>query len=209
MQSPLPDALPVTRLDPREIPTEDQFEAWHQATAPLLDTALAADPATFTAGMTCYLVDTLVFNRTQFDRMRFSRGASHLANSETDCITVQYYKTGSIKGCLKDGTPLIMAPDRISIQDFAHAYSGSPSRRRPGLPGPNPLSFSPIRSQSVGYRAHRRLDDERDPEAASLAVQIADPLADVQRGVSMARLLNMLVDEGCLAGLQHLSVVRL
>jgi len=124
MQSPLPDALPVSRLDPREIPSEDQFEAWHQAAAPLLDTALAADPATFTAGITCYLVDTLIFTRTQFDRMRFSRGASHLANGETDCITVQYYKTGSIKGCLENGTPLIMAPDRISIHDFAHAYSG-------------------------------------------------------------------------------------
>ena len=118
------DALPVTRLDSAEIPREDQFDAWHQASAPLFDTALASDPATFSASVTCYLVDSLIFTRTQFDRMRFSRGTAHLVGGETDCITVQYYKTGAIRGCLDDGTPLIMTPDRISIQDFAHAYSG-------------------------------------------------------------------------------------
>ena len=53
------------------------------------------------------------------------------------------------------------------------------------------------------------LNNKGDSEAAAFTIQLTDPLADVQGGIATARLLHMLVDEGRLAGLQHLSVVRL
>lgn len=123
--TPSPDALPVSRLDRETIPLAQHFDAWREASAPLFDTFCLGDPAEFDAGATCYLVDELVFTRVHFGRMRFNRGAAHLSDGESDCITVQYYRSGSITGRLDDGTPLHMAPDRISVQDFAYAYTGT------------------------------------------------------------------------------------
>jgi AraC-like DNA-binding protein len=124
LKSP-PDALPVSRLGAEQIPLAQRFDAWHEASAPLFDTTCLGDPGRFDAGATCYLVDSLVFTRVHFGRMRFCRGAAHLSSDgDSDCITVQYYRTGSITGRLDDGTPLHMAPDRISVQDFAYAYTG-------------------------------------------------------------------------------------
>ena len=122
---PPPDTLPVSRLGTEQIPLAQRFDAWHEASAPLFDTTCLGDPGTFDAGATCYLVDALVFTRVHFGRMRFNRGAAHLSDGESDCITVQYYRSGSITGRLDDGTPLHMAPDRISVQDFAYAYTGT------------------------------------------------------------------------------------
>jgi AraC-like DNA-binding protein len=56
--------------------------------------------------------------------MRFTRRSRHLTNGESDCITLQFYRSGSIRGALDDGTPLLMDPSRISIHDFAHPYCG-------------------------------------------------------------------------------------
>jgi AraC-like DNA-binding protein len=123
-QAPQPDALPVSRLDAAQVPLAHRFDAWHEACAPLFDSTCLGDPRRFDAGAIGYLVDQLVFTRVHFERMHFSRGAAHLSNGESDCITVQYYRRGSITGRLDDGTPLHMAPDRISVHDFAHAYAG-------------------------------------------------------------------------------------
>ncbi len=118
------DRVPVANLFTAGVTPFDQFEAWRQASAPLFDVVLLGDPATFSAGATCHLAGGLVFTRVFFERMHFSRRKRHLSDGESDCISLQYYRTGSIKGCLDDGTPLLMAPDRISLQDFAHAYCG-------------------------------------------------------------------------------------
>jgi AraC-like DNA-binding protein len=119
-----PDALPVSRLGAAQVPLAHRFDAWHEACAPLFDSTCLGDPGRFDVGAISYLVDRLVFTRVHFERMHFSRGAPHLSSGESDCISVQYYRSGSITGRLDDGTPLHMAPDRISVQDFAHAYAG-------------------------------------------------------------------------------------
>lgn len=116
--------IPIARLDPEEISPQDQFEAWHQSTAPLFDTAMVSPRASFGAEATCYLCDSLLFTRVRFDRMHFIRGSRNLAHGESDSITLHYYRSGSLRGQLADGTPLFMAPDRISIHDFAHPYIG-------------------------------------------------------------------------------------
>jgi hypothetical protein len=119
-----PDALPVSRLDARQIPLAHRFDAWHEGCAPLFDTTCLGDPGRFDVGAICYLVDRLMFTRVHFERMHFSRGTPQLSSGESDCITVQHYRRGSVTGRLDDGTPLCMAPDRISIHDYAHAYTG-------------------------------------------------------------------------------------
>lgn len=122
-QEQTPDALPVSRLDARQIPLAHRFDAWHEGCAPLFDTTCLGDPGRFDVGAICYLVDRLMFTRVHFERMHFSRGAPQLSSGESDCITVQYYRRGSVTGRLDDGTPLCMAPDRISIHDYAHSYT--------------------------------------------------------------------------------------
>ena len=118
-----PDALPVSRLDATQIPLAHRFDAWHEGCAPLFDTTCLGDPDRFDVGAICYLVDRLMFTRVHFERMHFSRGTPQLSSGESDCITVQHYRRGSVTGRLDDGTPLHMAPDRISIHDYAHAYT--------------------------------------------------------------------------------------
>jgi len=123
MQTPNDTPLPVVRLDATGTPAQDQFEVWHESTAPLFDTGRAAE-GPFSAGASCYLVDTLLFTRVHFGRMRFRREPRHLRNAESDAITLQLYRAGSINGQLDDGTPLHMGPDRISLHDFSHCYTG-------------------------------------------------------------------------------------
>lgn len=115
--------LPVVQFDATRIEPRHQFDVWHESTAPLFDTGKAGE-GPFSAGATCYLVDTLLFTRVQFGRMRFRRERRHLCNAESDCITLQYYRSGSVNGQLDDGTPLQMGPDRISLHDFSHCYTG-------------------------------------------------------------------------------------
>jgi AraC-like DNA-binding protein len=118
------DKVPVVYLDKEVIPREHQFAALHQAAFPLFDTVPLKDSHTYACSCTSYLVDQLVFTHTQFDKMQFMRPATQLSGQRVDHISLQYYQSGQIKGYLEDGTPLLMQPDRISIQDFAHAYSG-------------------------------------------------------------------------------------
>jgi AraC-like DNA-binding protein len=60
----------------------------------------------------------------QFDAIHFSRDRRHSANGESDVIGLQWYRQGAIQGRLDDGTSLRIAPDRLVVQDFAHAYAG-------------------------------------------------------------------------------------
>lgn len=119
-----PELIPFARLSDENIPLEHLFDAWHQATSPLFDALPVQDPETYNCSSTIYKVEDLVFTHNSFERMQFVRPSQKLSGSESDCIVMQYYATGQILGTLEDGTPLVMQSDRISIQDFAHAYSG-------------------------------------------------------------------------------------
>jgi AraC-like DNA-binding protein len=118
------ETVPVVHLNDQEIPREHLFEAWHQAADPMFDVLPVQDPETYSCASTFYQVEQLMFCNTSFEGMQFVRPPQKLSGSESDCITVQYYATGQIRGSLQDGTPLVMQPNCISVQDFAHAYSG-------------------------------------------------------------------------------------
>ena len=118
------EVIPVTHLNEQTIPAQYLFEAWQQATYPLFDVEPLQAPSSYYCATTSYRVDQLVFTQTAFNKMQFIRPAEKLSGAESDCIVLQYYATGCIQGSLANGTPLIMEPNRISIQDFAYAYSG-------------------------------------------------------------------------------------
>jgi len=106
------------------IPRELQFEAWHEALRPVFDCTPLKDTRELTVEYEGYLVDNLIFNTVRFDEQFFSRDASHIDDGANDCLSVQFYKRGSIRGEV-EGHDLLMQPDRISIQDFACSYSGT------------------------------------------------------------------------------------
>lgn len=117
-------SLPVVQVGGNTVPDDSQFAAWEQATSPLFDSIPLTESQSHACSLTGYLVDQLVFSRTAFDKIRFVRSPRNLSDSSSDCITLQYYATGQIQGSLDNGTPLLMQRDRVSIHDFAHAYSG-------------------------------------------------------------------------------------
>ncbi|MEM9567528.1 MAG: helix-turn-helix transcriptional regulator [Cyanobacteria bacterium P01_E01_bin.34] len=118
------DKIPTVGLSHEIIPQHHQFEAWQQACIPMFDAIPLKASDTYSCSCTCYLVDELVFTHTRFDKMGFVRSSKQLSGGESDCISLQYYQSGRIQGVLEDGTPLLMQPDRISIQDFALPYNG-------------------------------------------------------------------------------------
>jgi AraC-like DNA-binding protein len=75
----------------------------------------------FNASIVTYDVDGLVVSRVRFDPVRLRRSAATLSDDDRDCISIQHYLSGSIRGRV-GGHELYIAPDRISIQDFSVPY---------------------------------------------------------------------------------------
>ncbi|MGD1906323.1 MAG: helix-turn-helix transcriptional regulator [Leptolyngbyaceae cyanobacterium] len=126
------DKLPVAHLSAENIPQEYQFEAWRQGASPVFEVSPLKDPKTYACSSTSYKLDQLTVHHTVFDAMQFSRTPQLISGGWSDCITLQFYCSGQMQGALADGTPLVMGSDRISIQDFAHAYSGIGGTRSVG-----------------------------------------------------------------------------
>ncbi len=122
--SPANDKLPVVHLSAEDIPQEEQFEVWRQAASPVFEVSPLKAPTTYSCSSTSYRLDQLTIHHTVFDAMQFVRTPQLISGDWSDCITLQFYCSGQMQGALDNGTPLTMGSDRISIQDFAHAYSG-------------------------------------------------------------------------------------
>ena len=118
------DAIPVACLSSKKIPLEHQFEVWKQTTSPLFDVIPMSNTRSFSYSVTSYLVEQLAFTHAAFDKMQVNRTSQHLSSHRSDGITLQYYCAGQIQGTLASGDQLRMASDRVSIQDFAHPYTG-------------------------------------------------------------------------------------
>jgi AraC-like DNA-binding protein len=97
--------------------------AWREATSPVYDTDPLPSRPGFDASIVAYNLDGLVVSRMRFDASYFKRGSSRICADKTDCIMIQQYLSGSIRGRVGD-RELYMAPDRISFQDSAVPYSG-------------------------------------------------------------------------------------
>lgn len=122
MQSWRP-GIPVGRVDAALVGREHILEAWREATSPVHRTCPLPSQGKFDASIVAYNLDGLVVSRMRFDASYFERDSSRIRADETDCITIQHYLSGSIRGRVGDHE-LYVAPDRISIQDSAVPYSG-------------------------------------------------------------------------------------
>lgn len=148
-----PDLLPVVRLSAQQVQTGHRFDAWRESTSPLFDVVPLEDSTSFEAGATLYLLDDLVVSRVHFGAQRFLRSRSQLANGDTDYVTLQLYRRGSIGGQVGD-VPLLMAPDRVAMHDFALSYAGTAAASEfPGVTIPRILiaSMDRIRQHSTMF----------------------------------------------------------
>jgi AraC-like DNA-binding protein len=122
MQSRRPE-IPVGRVNAGLVGREHILEAWREATSPVCDTYPLCSQGEFDASIVAYNLDGLIVSRLRFDASYFERIPSRIRAGKTDCITIQHYLSGSIRGRIGDHE-LYLAPDRISIQDSAVPYSG-------------------------------------------------------------------------------------
>ncbi len=114
--------LPVLAFDEASIPAEHQFEVFHDTTAPLFDTRLLADGAPIHAGATDYLVDDIIVSRLRYGPQAFRRAPRHTAVAG-DCLAVQLYYRGGLRGRLGDETTLDVDPHHVAILDLAHPFT--------------------------------------------------------------------------------------
>ena len=122
MQSRRPE-IQVGRVDAALVGHEHILEAWREAISPVYDTDPLPSQAGFDASIVAYNLDGLVVSRMRFDASYFERDSARIGADKTDCITIQQYLSGSIRGRAGDHE-LYMAPDRISFQDSAVPHSG-------------------------------------------------------------------------------------
>jgi AraC-like DNA-binding protein len=122
MQSQRPE-IPVGRVNAGLVGREHILEAWREATSPVHDTYPLSSQGDFDASIVAYNLDGLVVSRMRFDASYFERNSSRIRADKTDCITIQHYLSGSIRGWVGD-RELYVAPDRISFQDSAVPHSG-------------------------------------------------------------------------------------
>lgn len=123
--------LPVMQFDPASVAPEQEFEVFHDTTAPLFATSPIDDVSTFRMRATDYLVDDLLVCRLETGAHTLRRSTQHLADGATDWISVEIHHRGRVRGEAGRDTSVDLGPDRIGILDFSKTIatwsSGGPS----------------------------------------------------------------------------------
>lgn len=118
------DVARISRFNPGDIPARERYAVWRESTAPIYDVEAVGTRECYSVDCDLCEAGDTVFAKVQFDPTLFRRTPRLISQSDRDVITLQYYRAGSIRGELEDGTTLLMAPDRISFQDFRRPYHG-------------------------------------------------------------------------------------
>jgi AraC-like DNA-binding protein len=117
------DLVPAFRLGPAEIARNQGFEAWHEVTRPLYDTApLAAEPQ-FETRLEAYLLDDLVMNRCRFGPHSLARRHHHLRSDDSDHLASRLYTRGQTVQTAGERV-VAMAPGAITLVDRRHEMRG-------------------------------------------------------------------------------------
>ncbi len=123
--------IPVMQFDPASVAPEQEFEVFHDTTAPLFATSPIDDASMFRMRATDYLVDDLLVSRIEPGPHTLRRSAQHLADGTTDWISVQIHHRGGMRGEAGRNSSLDFGPERIGIVDFSKPFaawsSGGPS----------------------------------------------------------------------------------
>jgi len=117
----LPARAPIERVTAASDRDGNGFDLWQEVCRPILDVVSCGPPREFATGFEFYDADGLVFNRVNYSATHFKRTTRHLRGGEGDLILVHMLLSGSEQGQV-DGRPFRMDPQRIIVQDWAHAY---------------------------------------------------------------------------------------
>jgi AraC-like DNA-binding protein len=117
------DLVPVFRLGPAEIGRNQGFEAWHEVTRPLYDTAPLAADQQFETHLEAYLLDDLVMNRCRFGPHTLARRRHHLRADDSDHLALRLYTRGQTVQTAGEHV-VQMAPCAITLVDRRHEMRG-------------------------------------------------------------------------------------
>jgi AraC-like DNA-binding protein len=120
--SAVPSGLPVLVFDEASIPAEYQFEVFHDTTAPLFDTRPLRPVASVHASAIDYRVDDLLVSRLRYGPQLLRRTPRHTAVAG-DCVAVQLYFRGGLRGRIGKDITLDLDPRHIAIVDLACPFA--------------------------------------------------------------------------------------
>lgn len=115
--------LPSFRLGPAELPQDLRFEAWHEITRPLYDTAPIAPERWSEASVDVYRLDDVVMNRCRFGPHTLARRRHHLRADDSDHFALRLYTRGQTVQTAAERI-VAMAPGAITLVDRRHEMRG-------------------------------------------------------------------------------------
>ena len=123
MSSTGEDRLPLIHFTSQDLPAEQNYAIWRQATDTLFDIALH-DPGQagrFQADLTSYSLGSVLLGHTRSVAQCFSRSTTTIARSGIDHIIVQLYMVGGYHGRAGSAEIEVQAGD-ICVLDCAETF---------------------------------------------------------------------------------------
>lgn len=114
--------LPTLHFDQRDLPGPDQFDIFHDTTAPLFDTGPLSPVDRFRASATDYLVGDAVVSSTSFSAQSLRRTRQQTASGDTDWICVVSPRRGEVHGEVAAATCVHTTAGRPLILDMAQPF---------------------------------------------------------------------------------------
>lgn len=117
------DGLPVLVFDESSVPSEHQFEVFHETTAPIFDTHPLSAPDSFRASATDYLVDDLVISRLSYDAQVMRRTALNIRNGLSDSVAILLHHRGGLHGAVGADETLELNADQVGFLDLREPFA--------------------------------------------------------------------------------------
>jgi len=116
--------VPITSFRTASLPPQEQFSAWRESNAPILDIAPAGReiPPSFLAGFDTYMAGPLLMGGTAFDGHRYSRDAARVRRDRLNHYQVTLHLSGGYVGRFGDDDVSAGAGD-VTLFDFSRPMS--------------------------------------------------------------------------------------
>jgi AraC-like DNA-binding protein len=115
--------MPRLVFDDRNVARRHQFDAFHEAMAPLFDTGLSCDARDFAVTSTDYQVADIVVSRLQSQPQSVRRDVAHLRDGCTDWFNIVAFHSGQMRGEAGRSTTLDLHHGEIGFLDFANPFT--------------------------------------------------------------------------------------
>lgn len=183
--------LPTIDSSRHGIEGEHHFEVFHEANAPMCDTAPIGDPSAFRMHAVDYLVDDVLVGRLRFGPQLLRRKQTHVDAGGTNWIALIVHHAGGARGVAGRGTAIDMQPAQVSLLNLCQPFTALfgqqdstwilvPRRRldRADELGPSAtIDTSSVRGRIARATVHdlwTKVVDARADEAEQLGGQIVE-----------------------------------